>query len=136
MGVATSTTQFFRTVGVTVMGALLTNRLHAELAERAPAAGATDISAGALLGGADVPGATADVLRGALDAAIHPVFLIGLPPMAVAFVATLFVEQRELRTSVHGPGEAGRELFDEIGDEFAERPAHALRASRPAGEQW
>lgn len=141
MGVATSTTQFFRTVGatvgVTVMGALLTSRLHTELAERAPAAGRTDgISAGALLGGADVPGATAEVLRQALDAAIHPVFLIGLPLMAVAFVATLFVEQRELRTSVHEPGEVGRELFDEIGDEFAERPAHALRASRPAGEQW
>lgn len=127
MGVATSTTQFFRTVGatvgVTVMGAILTNRLHTELAERAPAgSGTAELSPGSLLGGAELPGAAAGVLRESLNAAIHPVFVIGLPLMLVAFAATLLVEHRELRTSVHEPGDTGRELFDEIGDEFAAGP--------------
>ena len=113
MGVATSTTQFSRTVGATigvsVMGAILASRLHDELAERVPSGGADDLTLGSFLGGAPA-------------AALHPVFLIGLPPMLVSFAATLLVEGRELQTSVHEPGEAGRELFDEIGDEFAPEP--------------
>lgn len=134
MGVATSTTQFFRTigatVGVTVMGALLMSRLHVELAERLPA------SAREKLGGASSPGALvaggaqglpADVaatLRDALAAAMHPIFVIGLPMMAVAFVATLFIERRELRRTVHEqPVEPARELFDGAGDEFAGEPS-------------
>jgi EmrB/QacA subfamily drug resistance transporter len=133
MGVATSTTQFFRTigatVGVTVMGALLTSRLHVELAERLPASELAKLggasSPGALVaGGAQgLPADVAATLRDALAAAIHPIFVIGLPMMAVAFVATLFVERRELRRTVHErPAEAGRELFDEIGEEFAPEP--------------
>ncbi|HWQ23915.1 MAG TPA: MDR family MFS transporter [Gaiellaceae bacterium] len=133
MGVATSTTQFFRTigatVGVTVMGALLTSRLHVELAERLPALELAKLggasSPGALVaGGAQgLPADVAATLRDALAAAMHPIFVIGLPMMAVAFVATLFIERRELRQTVHErPAKAGRELFDEIGDEFAPEP--------------
>ena len=135
MGVATSTTQFFRTigatVGVTVMGAMVTSRLHAELADRLPA------SAVEKLGGASSPGAlvaggadglspdVADALRGALAAAMHPIFVVGMPLMALAFAATLFVEHRELRRTVHeSPAEAARELGDETGDE-APRPRAA-----------
>jgi EmrB/QacA subfamily drug resistance transporter len=124
LGVATSTTQFFRTVGatigVTAMGAILTTRLHDELAARVPPGAADTVTPGSLLGGATLPPGTSEALRAALAAAMHPVFLIGLPLMLVAFAATLLVERRELRTSVHEPAEAGRELFDELGDEFGE----------------
>jgi MFS family permease len=134
MGVATSTTQFSRTVGATigvsVMGAILASRLHDELAERVPSGGADDLTLGSLLGGATLPAGGGDALRGALAAALHPVFLIGLPLMLVAFAATLLVEGRELRTSVHEPGEAGRELFDELGDEFRETSPLATGGQR------
>jgi hypothetical protein len=102
------------------MGAILTTRLHDEFAARVPPGSADDITPGSLLGGATLPPGTTEALRSALAAAMHPVFLIGLPLMLVAFAATLLVERRELRTSVHAPAEAGRELFDELGDEFGD----------------
>ena len=75
MGVATASAQFSRmvgaTVGVTVMGAIMTARLHGESA------------------GAAGPAELAD--------AIHPVFFVGLVLAALAFVATLFLPHQELR---------------------------------------
>jgi len=142
MGVATAGTQFFRTIGatigVTVMGAMLTSNLHDELSERLSAAQLADVggaaSPGSLVAGgaASLPADVAAALRGALGAALEPVFALGVPLMVVALAATVFVERRELRRSVHeGPGEPGRALFDELGEEFlAEQPAGAAARSR------
>jgi EmrB/QacA subfamily drug resistance transporter len=142
MGVATAGTQFFRTIGatigVTVMGAMLTSNLHDELSERLSAGQLADVgdaaSPGSLVAGgaASLPADVAAALRGALGAALEPVFALGVPLMVVALVATVFVERRELRRSVHeGPGEPGRALFDELGEEFlAEQPAGAAARSR------
>jgi hypothetical protein len=119
MGVATATTQFFRsvggTIGVTAMGALLTARLHG------------GPSAGDLLAGGT--GAETVAHRDAPAAAMHGVFAAGVPLVALAFVATLFVEARELRRTVHRPPErAGADLFDELGSEFEEpEPAAVAR---------
>lgn len=78
MGVATASAQFSRmvgaTVGVTVMGAIMTARLAGESARAAD------------------PATLAD--------AIHPVFFVGLALAAVAFVAVLFLPHRELRDSM------------------------------------
>ncbi|HEX2044433.1 MAG TPA: MDR family MFS transporter [Gaiellaceae bacterium] len=75
MGVATASAQFSRmvgaTVGVTVMGAIMTARLGGESAR---AAGAAELAG-----------------------AIHPAFLVGLGLAATAFLATLFLPHRELR---------------------------------------
>jgi EmrB/QacA subfamily drug resistance transporter len=75
MGVATASAQFSRmvgaTVGVTVMGAIMTARLGGESAR---AAGAAELAG-----------------------AIHPAFLVGLALAVTAFVATLFLPNRELR---------------------------------------
>ncbi len=133
MGVATASTQFFRTIGatigVTVMGALLTTRLHDELAGRLSPAELARLggtaSPGALVAGgaAGLPADVAAALRDALGAAIHPVFALGIPLMALALAATLLVERRELRRSVHeGPAEPARELFDELGEDFPGEP--------------
>ena len=142
MGVATAGTQFFRTIGatigVTVMGAMLTSNLHDELSERLSAAQLADVggaaSPGSLVAGgaASLPADVAAALRGALGAALEPVFALGVPLMVVALAATVFVERRELRRSVHeGPGEPGSALFDELGEEFlAEQPAGAAARSR------
>jgi hypothetical protein len=85
-------------------------------------------------GAATLPADLASALRDALGAALEPVFALGVPLMVVALAATFFVERRELRRSVHegpGPAEPGRDLFDELGEEFApEQPAGATARGR------
>jgi EmrB/QacA subfamily drug resistance transporter len=77
LGAATSATQFFRTtggtIGVTVMGALMTSRLPAGSAAASPHD---------------------------LAQAIHPVFLVGVPLMAIALVLVLLIPETPLRRSV------------------------------------
>jgi EmrB/QacA subfamily drug resistance transporter len=142
MGVATASTQFFRTIGatigVTVMGAMLTTNLQDELATRLSPAQLDELggaaSPGALVSGgaAGLSASAASALRDALGAAIQPVFELGVPLMLAALAATFFVERRELRRTVRDePAEPARELFDELGDEFsAEQAAGAASRSR------
>ncbi|MDP8923962.1 MAG: MFS transporter, partial [Chloroflexota bacterium] len=95
-GVATSSTQLFRslggTIGVALLGALLQARLLVNLA----AAELQDIPTGALLspgghgGVADVPVELVAQLQGALGDAIRPVFAV-LLLLAVATLATVLV---------------------------------------------
>jgi EmrB/QacA subfamily drug resistance transporter len=77
LGVATASTQFFRTVGattgVTVMGAIVTSRLGGEASEASPAA---------------------------LAAALHPIFAIGILLAGVVLAAVLFVPHIELRQTL------------------------------------
>jgi EmrB/QacA subfamily drug resistance transporter len=77
LGVATASTQFFRTVGamagVSVMGAIVTSRL-----------------------GGNAVGAT----PAALSAALHPVFVIAIGLAAVVFVAVLFVPHIDLKQTL------------------------------------
>ena len=85
IGVATASTQFFRSVGamtgVTVMGTIVTSRLG--------------------VGGAE------DAAPAALAAALHPIFVISIGLAALAFVAVLFVPHIDLRQTmeerVHPP---------------------------------
>jgi hypothetical protein len=60
---------------------------------------------------------------------MHGVFVAGVPLVALAFVATLFVEARELRRTVHrAPERAGTELFEPPVAEFGEaEPAAVAR---------
>ncbi len=91
LGVATSAGQFFRTtggtIGVTVMGAILAAGLPAGAA------------AGAALQG-DGDGVGNAAARDQLAHAIHPVFLIGLPLMALALALVLLIPETPLRRSV------------------------------------
>jgi EmrB/QacA subfamily drug resistance transporter len=83
MGVATASAQFSRmvgaTIGVTVMGGIITSRA----------------------GGGSRAARAADLAE-----AIHPVFLVGLALAAVAFVAILFLPHRELRDAMEPVAEA------------------------------
>jgi MFS family permease len=90
IGVATASTQFFRsigaTVGVTVMGAIVTARAGAEAADATPAE---------------------------LAGALHAAFFVALLLVAVAFVATLFVPHTELRHTMGDARSASPELVEE-----------------------
>jgi EmrB/QacA subfamily drug resistance transporter len=86
LGAATSAGQFFRTtggtVGVTVMGAVMT----------------AGLPAGVSLAGAPSPGAGAAPEQ--LADAIHPVFMLGLPVMALALALVLLIPETPLRRTV------------------------------------
>ena len=83
LGVATSGTQFFRnmggTVGVSIMGAMLAAGLPA---------------------GLTVDTATTQTARAEIASAVHPVFLLGLPLMLVAFLAVRRIPEVPLRRAV------------------------------------
>jgi len=89
MGVATSLAQFSRsiggTVGVSAMGAILAAGLPAGAATRA-------------LGGGEVAASAA--ARAELAAAIHPIFLIGVPMMAITLVLVALIPEQPLRRAV------------------------------------
>src|SRR4051794_24797270 len=91
MGVATSLAQFSRsiggTVGVSVMGAILAAGLPAGAATRA-------------LGGGAAATASDPAARQALADAIHPIFLIGVPMMAVTLLLVALIPEEPLRRSV------------------------------------
>ncbi len=88
LGAATSAGQFFRTtggtLGVTVMGAVMT----------------AGLPAGVSLAGAGAVGAGASVAREQLADAIHPVFMLGLPVMAIALALVLLIPERPLKRTV------------------------------------
>jgi EmrB/QacA subfamily drug resistance transporter len=99
LGAATGATQFFRqiggTLGVTVMGAILAAGLPAGVAAASGEIGAT---------GTGEPG------RAALAHAIHPVFMIGIPLMAVTLALVALVPERPLRRAVR----IGRPLVERV----------------------
>jgi EmrB/QacA subfamily drug resistance transporter len=109
MGVATSSSQFFRsmggTVGTAVFGTILSNKLAHNLAERLPPGVAT--------GGGDIaksperiallpPGIRADVIASFVDA-LHSVFIVAVPVIGVAFVLSFFIKELPLRGHSDAP---------------------------------
>lgn len=128
MGVATATTQLFRslgsTIGVAVLGTIMTSGMAREIPRHLPAGAAGALPVGELNAGALLdpriteqlaPAALAGI-REALAAAMHPVFVAGLPFVGLALVATLFIREIPLRRKVRGDAvEAGREILAELG---------------------
>jgi MFS family permease len=115
MAVATSATQLSRSfgaaIGLAVMGNVLAQGLAASVTRYVPpealskfiAAGNT-VTAGAIFDPAQLarlPPTIALGIRHGLADAMHPVFLIGLPVIALAFIATLFIKELPLRQTAH-----------------------------------
>jgi MFS family permease len=114
LGVATSTTQLSRSLGATlgtaVFGTIMTNGMKTEIPKHlSPQAlqgpQAAELSDGGGVGAVldpntlnQLPDAVATGIREGLAAAMHPVFVAGLPIIGVAFVATLFIKELPLRT--------------------------------------
>src|SRR5918992_547627 len=114
LGVATSTTQLSRSLGATlgtaVFGAIMTNGMKTEIPKHLPPQALRGPQTAELSDGSGVgmildpntlgklPDAVATGIREGLAAAMHPVFVAGLPIIAIAFVATLFIKELPLRT--------------------------------------
>ncbi|OLT16742.1 hypothetical protein BJF80_05320 [Serinicoccus sp. CUA-874] len=114
LGVATATTQFSRnigsTVGIAVYGSIMTGGLGAAVAAHLPASmrdaaaeRAADLDVGAVLDPSalgDVPPVVEQALRAGLADQLHDAFLVGLPILAVVFVATAMIRHVPLRETL------------------------------------
>ena len=125
MAVATSATQLSRSfgaaVGLAILGTILTQGMQSSMTRYLPAAAvhrlqsagngstATAVFDPSQL--AQLPPAIAMGIRHGLADALHPVFLAGLPIIAVALVATLFIREVPLRRTAHVA--AGRRAAEE-----------------------
>jgi EmrB/QacA subfamily drug resistance transporter len=114
MAVATSATQLSRSigaaVGLAVLGTILSQGLASSMAKYLPASALKQFqasgssTAGAVFDPAQLahlPAAIAAGIRHGLADALHPVFMAGLPIIAIAFIATLFIREVPLRQTAH-----------------------------------
>jgi hypothetical protein len=115
MAVATSATQLSRSIGaaigLAILGTILTQGMAnalpkylspaavRQLQEAEGGAAATAIFDPTQL--AHLPPAVELAIRHGLADALHPVFLAGVPIIAVAFLATLFIKELPLRQTAH-----------------------------------
>ncbi|MFD8736399.1 MDR family MFS transporter [Streptomyces sp. NPDC059618] len=116
MGVASSSTTLFRTLGssfgVAIMGALFNHRVQDVMAERAGALGSKTTEKSAQLDAASLaklPAAARDAYQHAVSAGTHSAFLLGSVVAVVALVAAVFVKEVPLKgagSSKPGEGEA------------------------------
>lgn len=120
IGTASASVAFFRSVGgaigVSVLGAVLGNRVKELVVEGLASAGikVPAGSAGASMDLKDMPAPIRDIMRAAYGDAIAEVFLISAIIGLVALVAILFIKERPLRRTVdvrpETAGEAGTPL--------------------------
>jgi len=123
MGVATSATQLFRSVGaaigVAVMGTVLTQSLNDAIPRHLPPGAVKAFRSGAGGGAGSVldpsllshlPPLIAAGIRAGLSDALHNVFVVGLPFIAIALLATFLVREIPLRRTAHVEAPAGAGL--------------------------
>jgi EmrB/QacA subfamily drug resistance transporter len=126
LGVATATTQLSRSIGsslgTAVLGTVLAQGMAREMArvgaDLPAAAGGGELNAGAVLDPDLLASLSPEVLegvRGALAAALHPVFVATLPLVGIAIVATLLLREIPLRRTVPAEAEeAGKGVLAEM----------------------
>lgn len=106
IGTASASVAFFRSVGgaigVSVLGAVLANRVKELAAEGLAAAGipVTGGSAGASMDLQDMPAPVRDIMRAAYGDATAEIFLISAAIGIIALVAILFIKEQPLRRTV------------------------------------
>lgn len=110
LGVATAATQFFRsaggTIGIAVLGTVLTARTGPAIRSHLPAGTASSmpsVDAGSVLDPAalaDLPPAVALAVRQGLADALHTVFLVSIPAVVVAIIASSLIRSLPLRTTL------------------------------------
>jgi EmrB/QacA subfamily drug resistance transporter len=116
LGVATSATNFFRSIGGTfgtaAVGAMIGGRLSVELASSLPAG----VDPGSLVRAPEailrLPAAARSAVIGGIAEAVHLVFVVVIPVAALAFVLSLWLREIPLRDTAHvgahGEEPAGR----------------------------
>ncbi|MFJ1652104.1 MDR family MFS transporter [Streptomyces sp. NPDC088337] len=118
MGVASSSTTLFRTLGssfgVAIMGALFNNRVQHEMAERAGTLGRGITEKSAQLDAASLaklPAQAREAYQHAVSAGTHSAFLLGSVVAVAALLAAVFVKEVPLRGA--GPAAAEPESKDD-----------------------
>jgi len=129
LGVATATTQLFRSigssVGIAVLGTVMTQGLAREVPRRLgtlgsaiPMGASGGEGAGAVLDPeirARLPAAAVEALRGAFAASLHPVFVAGVPMVLAALAVAVFIPEVPLRrTPAPTAEDAGRGVLAEM----------------------
>lgn len=116
MGVASSSTTLFRTLGssfgVAVMGALFNNRVQHVMTERAGALGSKITEKSAQLDAKSLeklPAVAREAYQHAVSAGTHSSFLLGSVVAVVALVASVFVKEVALRGAGPKPEGAAEE---------------------------
>lgn len=139
LGVATSSTQFFRnigsTVGITIFGTIMNAGLSSAIAAHLPAdvvdgLGDTleDVDAGALIGTqqpTDLPPEILEALRHALSDQLSTAFLLGIPLILIALIATLAIPNLPLRETLSEPSK-----IPPGGDEVVPGMGHSDKGAR------
>src|SRR5665647_817072 len=127
LGVATAATQFFRsaggTIGIAILGTIMSSRLLTAIPKHLPPGAAKAMPKGSVDASsvldpralAKLPPEIATAVREDQARSWHRVFVFGVPMVLIAVVATLFIKVVPLRETIHGPGEAGRDLLAELG---------------------
>ncbi|MEU4046753.1 MDR family MFS transporter [Streptomyces antibioticus] len=138
MGVASSSTTLFRTLGssfgVAIMGALFNHRVQDVMAERAGALGSKLTEQSAQLDAASLaklPEAAREAYQHAVSAGTHSAFLLGAVVAVGALVASVFVKEVPLKgAGPQKPGDDANEADAETAAE-AEAGAGAKAAAAP-----
>jgi MFS family permease len=107
VGTATASNNYFRQIGASigsaVVGSLFATRLTGLLTDRMPAAAHNAAgSSNALTPGAvkELPGAVRDIIIGAYNDALAPVFLYMVPLMIIAVILLCFIKEVPLATTI------------------------------------
>jgi hypothetical protein len=114
LGVATASTQFFRSMGgafgVAILGSILVSRLSAELSAKLGSAAARLDPEALMQPGRHIPGNVLGAVREGLAASLHVVFVAGLPIMALALLCAFLLKEVPLRSVsyVSAPQAAGQ----------------------------
>lgn len=146
LGVATSATQFFRsaggTVGIAVLGTVMASRLPAAIADHLDPAAAAQMPAGTEIGIdavldpnvlAQLPDPVEEAIRMGLADALHQVFVVAIPLVVVAFLATLFIKALPLRETLHeAPAERAEGALEAAGPVAAEGSPEVVEAEESA----
>lgn len=145
IGTASASVAFFRSVGgaagVSVLGAVLGNRVKTLATEGLAAAGipVKGGSAGASMDLKDLPPRIRDIMRAAYGDATAEIFLISAIIGVVALIAVLFIKEKPLRRTVDLQPEssaaaaASASVTGSGADVDAGAAAHAVVAGRDAG---
>jgi EmrB/QacA subfamily drug resistance transporter len=128
LGAATSVLSFFRsmggTIGTSVLGAILANRVTDEMTkgQKAGVAGAAEGGEGGVPDMSTLPGPMREIVEHAYGVATADLFLIATPFALMALVAVVFIKEKPLKTT------SGIErLAEECG-----KPAAATAGNGPA----
>ncbi len=113
VGTATAANNFFRQIGASlgsaVVGSMFTSRLTDLLSERIPArampnGGGLDANSLTPDRVQELPQRIQDIIVGAYNDALTPIFLYIAPLVLVAFALVLFIREKELATTIEGSG--------------------------------